>query len=924
MFIDLFKTFFLSVGVMFFALTANATHNRAGEITYRHLQGLTYEVLVTTYTKASAFADRPVLYLRWGDENGLAFDSLDRESINILIGDIQVNTYIGTHTYGGPGLFELKVEDPNRNEGVLNMIGSVDTPFSIRSLLIIDPEAGHNNSVQLLNPATENACLNRDWVHNPAAFDEDGDLLIFSLVPCRGFNGDPIPTYIYPDEVSNNDDTFAIDQLTGDVTWSSPQLVGEYNIAIRVEEWREVAGELRKVGEVVRDMQIDVQVCANQPPEISEQTDTCIVAGSFLTWFINASDPDGNNITLNAVGGPISEVSHPAVFTNLGGGIGEFAWAPSCAEVRLAPYQIIFKATDQGTAVPLTDISTAYVRVVAPPVENVIAEAVGNTVLLGWAGGECSENLESWQLDAGHHDIYRKLDPDAWSPTVCETGVPEELGYELIASLPNLGETGFVDEDMLSFGATYCYRIVMRFQDGSESLASDDVCATIVKDVPVMTHADVVVTDAVEGVVNVGWSPPTEMDTLAFPGPYFYKVFHIDGSGEAAEVSTIGPSESSPLDIFALDTTFAHVQVDTESEARTYKVEAWSGTFAGDQMIGVSIPAQTPFLTLTPNDNRIELELTATVPWSNTIFYLERKSPLELDFIPLDTIEIGVDIPGVVAPGGGQAFPIYQSFLYEDTGLVNGVAYCYRVISEGNYDASDIETPLRNAAQIVCATPYDFTPPCPPVLQVDPDCPQEVDFVSWSVTDGCADDVMGYILYWAPFEGDSLQPYAFFDNDGVFELDTSFIFNEEGEEGSIAGCFAVTALDSLNLGPDGEYRRNESAFSNIECVDNCPFYFLPNVFSPNQDNMNDVFQAFPWKFIDSVDFVINNRWGVPVFYTLDPNVNWDGTHFETGERMPDGVYYYTAVVYTRRLVGIVPEKISGTLHLVGGRGIVVE
>ena len=88
---------------MFFALTANATHNRAGEITYRHLQGLTYEVLVTTYTKASAFADRPVLYLRWGDENGLAYDSLDRESINILIGDIQVNTYTGTHTYGGPG-----------------------------------------------------------------------------------------------------------------------------------------------------------------------------------------------------------------------------------------------------------------------------------------------------------------------------------------------------------------------------------------------------------------------------------------------------------------------------------------------------------------------------------------------------------------------------------------------------------------------------------------------------------------------------------------------------------------------------------------------------------------------------------------------------------------------------------------------------
>ena len=865
-----------------------------------------------------------MLYLRWGDENGLAYDSLDRESINILIGDIQVNTYIGTHTYGGPGAFELKVEDPNRNEGVLNMVGSVDTPFAIRSLLIIDPEAGHNNSVQLLNPATENACLNREWIHNPAAFDEDGDLLTFSLVPCRGFNGDPIPTYIYPEEVSDIDDTFEIDQFTGDVTWNSPQIVGEYNIAIRVEEWREVAGELRKVGEVVRDMQIDVQVCSNQPPEVSAQTDTCIVAGSFLTWFINASDPDGDNITLNAVGGPISEVSNPAVFTNLGGGIGEFAWAPSCAEVRLAPYQIIFKATDQGTAVPLTDISTAYVRVVAPAIENVIAEAIGNTVLLGWTGGECSENLENWQLDAGYHDIYRKLDPDEWNPTVCETGVPEELGYELIASLPDLGVTGYVDEDMLSFGATYCYRIVMRFQDDSESLASDDVCTTIVKDVPVMTHADVVVTDDVEGVVNVGWSPPTEMDTLAFPGPYFYKLYNMDASGEYLEISTIGPSSSFPMDILALDSTFSHTHLDTESEARTYKVEAWSGTVVGDQIIGESIPAQTPFLTLIPNDNRIELELKALVPWSNTIFYLERKGPLDSDFTPFDTVMVGVDLPGVIAPGGGVAFPIYQSFLYEDMDLINGAEYCYRVVSEGHYDASGIENPLHNAAQTVCATPYDFTPPCPPTLQVIPDCPQEVDFISWSGIDDCADDIMGYILYWTPFEGDSLQPYAYFDNEGGLELDTTFIFNEDGEEGSIAGCFAVTALDSLNLSPDGELRRNESAFSNIVCVDNCPFYFLPNVFSPNQDDMNDLFQAFQWKFVDSVDFVINNRWGIPVFYTHDPDVNWDGTHYETGEIMPDGVYYYSAIVYTRRLEGIVPEKFSGNLHLVGGRGVIVE
>ena len=84
----IFKILFIVIGIAFLNVKAFATHNRAGEITYKHVEGLTYEVLITTYTKSSALADRPLLYLRWGDENGDDVDSLSRESINILIGDI--------------------------------------------------------------------------------------------------------------------------------------------------------------------------------------------------------------------------------------------------------------------------------------------------------------------------------------------------------------------------------------------------------------------------------------------------------------------------------------------------------------------------------------------------------------------------------------------------------------------------------------------------------------------------------------------------------------------------------------------------------------------------------------------------------------------------------------------------------------------
>ena len=193
--------------------SAYATHNRAGEITYTHVEGLTYEILITTYTKSTAIADRPWLYLYWGDENAAPVDSLERESIEFLEGDIQINLYRGNHTYGGPGIFEIQVEDPNRNDGVLNIPGSVDVPFSIRTLLIIDPQAGHNNSVQLLNPAQQNACLFQPWIHNPGAHDPDGDLLTYDLVPCRGYESEPIPGYVLPDAISPENDAFRIDEV---------------------------------------------------------------------------------------------------------------------------------------------------------------------------------------------------------------------------------------------------------------------------------------------------------------------------------------------------------------------------------------------------------------------------------------------------------------------------------------------------------------------------------------------------------------------------------------------------------------------------------------------------------------------------------------------------------------------------------------
>lgn len=70
--------------------------------------------------------------------------------------------------------------------------------------------------------------------------------------------------------------------------------------------------------------------------------------------------------------------------------------------------------------------------------------------------------------------------------------------------------------------------------------------------------------------------------------------------------------------------------------------------------------------------------------------------------------------------------------------------------------------------------------------------------------------------------------------------------------------------------------------------------WMPNIFTPNGDGLNDFFgipvDAHP-EFYTWVDMKIFNRWGKLLYQTNDVNEPWDGT-FE-GQTLAEGVYFYT-------------------------------
>ena len=76
----------------------------------------------------------------------------------------------------------------------------------------------------------------------------------------------------------------------------------------------------------------------------------------------------------------------------------------------------------------------------------------------------------------------------------------------------------------------------------------------------------------------------------------------------------------------------------------------------------------------------------------------------------------------------------------------------------------------------------------------------------------------------------------------------------------------------------------------------CPCeVWVPNAFSPNKDDVNDVFLPQVSNTLASYELMIFDRWGKMIFRTEDVNEPWDGT--VKGARSPSNVFTYV-IYYT--------------------------
>ena len=922
-----YTPFLFFLGVLLWVLPAGATHNRAGEISIKQVgdcaSSLRVQATIVTYTKASsAQADRDTLTICWGDgtceQVARANGQGSPRKGEILENDTKKNIYIAFHTYPTRGTYVISMTDPNRNGGILNVNypNSEQIKFHIQTTYTFpNPQfQGCNDTPVLLQPPIDFGCVGKPFIHNPNAYDTDGDSLSFHFIVPLQDAGQKVPNFQFPNNINPGPrNNLTINSRTGDIVWDAPQRAGEYNLAIIIVEYRNGA----PIDTIMRDMQILILECDNLPPVIEvPEEEICVVAGQVLEFQVRATAPQSEilqKVKLTALGGPFETKVKPATFSPATTTfqnqplVKTFRWETSCEHISDQFYSVVFRAVDNffnRDSTGLSTLKTVRIKVVGPPPDGLRAESAGTAIEVSWNKPYvCDTALDNYFLG---FTVWRRENSNSFPQDTCTPGL-EGKGYEKLTEFAvrevKNNRYAYTDRNV-DPGRTYCYRVIAEFAKLTpggryafnlvESLPSREICLQQNRDLPILLQADVVQTSTQNGRVRVCWTKPTDLDTLAQPGPYAYVLQRGTGLNPPANgFQQTGPLLVAPSFALANDTCFLDTALNTATNAFSYKVLLFTRGNTSTPF-GTTKASSTVFLSAGSTDRAVNLNWQDNTTWDNFRFVIERQN----------------------ASGGFDSIGVTDTYAFQDKNLVNGRQYCYRVKALGTYGIPDLPSPLVNFSQLACAVPEDDVPPCPPMLSVDNiclsagDCAEQdtpVNTLTWSnPARECptSNDVAGYRVYYAPGKGQKLTLLTTLNGIG------NRVFEHRPENG-LAGCYAVTAFDMLN---------NESTIKDTVCVDNCPVFLLPNAFTPNNDGSNDLFTPYRSCFIAQIDFKVFNRWGQLVFQTQDPGINWDGKNL-SGQLLPDGAYYYVCRVFEQRLDGLseTTTPLSGYIQLISGK-----
>ena len=219
--------------ILFISFPGFAQDIFGGEIIHSHISGTTYQTEQFLYTQTSMGIQH----------QGTATN---------LPGDITEWHITETHTFPGPGTYEISLADSFRISGIQNILNSSAEGITLKAMVVIDPFVGVNSSPIFSFNQIDIWNNGGSIYHNAIAYDPDGDSIVYELIPATSSN------YNFPTGAT-------IDPVTG--LFQMPLSAGTFAINIEVKEFRNGIN----IGAIYREMIIDTSTITNiTNPEVRE------------------------------------------------------------------------------------------------------------------------------------------------------------------------------------------------------------------------------------------------------------------------------------------------------------------------------------------------------------------------------------------------------------------------------------------------------------------------------------------------------------------------------------------------------------------------------------------------------------------------------------------------------------------------------
>jgi gliding motility-associated-like protein len=903
-FYDLKRLLFTLLLIAGFVMPSHATHIMGGTLTYKYLGGITYLLKLEFYRdcnlgNAAIPASVPCyikgrspgsflninLLLPAGPSEKLLFPCSDAYCCEKRVFTAIIST--GDDPLG----YDIWAPASDRNGNILNVSSLNDN--GIDWVAFIPSYLYQNSSPALTKDVVPVMCVNKNSTFNAGFYDPDGDSLVYSFAYPYESAWDTINGYYrygfnfgYSLAMPLGQQTgpVKINPATGEITLT-PRTTGNFVLTVDVAEYRVNRLNHRGVylGSVRTDMQFVVYNCGANPEPVfasdSGMQVRRIDVGQQLCIPVSVQDQvyEGkkDSLKLSASGDLLNNRNNPPSWKDQKG-VGDvrynFCWRPSCADVtNSSPHVVTFRAEDNACNA-VEQSYAIYVRPYPylPPPEIGCQRVIDRHYVQFYWKNRITSGASAFHS----YNIYRSSSPT--SPFV------------KVRSLPFISDNTWIDSAAANTpGYLYRYYIRCEHSCGTEGPSSDTFQAINISWLALKPW---------NGICPHGFGYLTVSDSSFYPFSWLSPKKDASGNPIFLQGRSIQVRDTGYYYLFmdysascgALDSTYVGYFPVPDGSAGPDTLLCYNQSYLMQGQGGVSYfwtPATylssdsipDPFAKL-PVEQRYTLVVHNKEGCTDSSEVLLKVRPplrIHISGAPAVSVCYGQEIALQAEPGGGDSdhYAYYWMGSPSSAPILNEKVY-----QEGWYKL---------------------------ILE-----------------DGCSPPVSDSV-----FIRVSSRPHAAFSIPGKASEANDILFYNESERATHYYWTFGDGQDSREISPlrlysdSGNYQVRLVAYNRDECSDTAYRFisikgrfslYIPNAFSPNSDNINDVF-SIEGSDIKDYSLSIYNRWGECVFQSPDGKTSWNGAKDNIGETVQEDVYLYKLKV---RDSGGEEHFFSGTVVLI--------